>query len=131
VARSGAGIVAAIAFPPGVVEPVAVEITSVVSFKPGTIVCEVGTVTVVAAPGRVVIVGITGILRFTNLRSGIVATAIGRGRLVIPGLIVTGLVIHRGGLLIDRRWSGVDGRRRHIYPDAGNAKTDTGVYIYL
>jgi hypothetical protein len=109
-----------------VVEPAAIEVGSVGSFKPGTVVSEVDTVAIVAAPGRVVIVGIPGELRFTNLGGGIVATAVDRGR-----LIVHRLVVHRCGLLIDGSRSGVDGCRSHIYPGAGDTKTNVCVDIYL
>jgi hypothetical protein len=46
--------------PTFMVKPSAVEIGSVVSFKPGTIVLEVYPVTIVAIPGRIVIIDIAG-----------------------------------------------------------------------
>lgn len=63
---------------PGVVKMTTIEVPSVVSFKEGTVVFEVETVPVVTVPGRVVIIGISGEIGFTNCGSGIVAIRIDR-----------------------------------------------------
>jgi hypothetical protein len=65
-------------YEPGVVEMTAVKVGPVVSFKERTVVFEVETIPVVTIPGRVVIVGITGEIGFTNSRSGIIAIGINR-----------------------------------------------------
>jgi len=110
---------AAIVFPASVVKPAAIEIGSVVSFKPGTVVLEVDPVTIVAIPGRVLIVCIAGILGFTNIGGGIISTI---GRI---------LVINRGRLFIYGSGSGVNGGRCNIHPRTGDTKADVRVYIYL
>jgi hypothetical protein len=65
-------------YEPGVVEMTAIEVGPVVSFKERTVMCEVETIPVVTIPGRVVIVGVSGKLRFTDRRSGIITVRINR-----------------------------------------------------
>jgi hypothetical protein len=108
-------------FPTPVVKPAAVEIGSVVSFEPGTIVLEVDPVAVVAVPGGVVVIDIAGVLGFTNIGGGVVSTVIGR----------RGLVIDRGRFLIYGSRSGVNRGRCNIHPRTGDTKADVRVYIYL
>ena len=64
---------------PCVVEATMIEISPVVSFEERTIVCEVETIPVVTIPGRVVIIGIAGEIRFEHGGGGIVAVRIYRG----------------------------------------------------
>jgi hypothetical protein len=71
-------VVPTVVYEPGVVEMTAVKVGPVVSFKERTVVFEVETIPVVTIPGRVVIVGITGEIGFTNSRSGIIAIGINR-----------------------------------------------------
>ena len=91
-----------------------VKIGSVISFKPGTIVFEVDMVTVVAVPGRVVIINIAGEFGFTNLRGGIIPTTVLR-------------------CLFGVYWCrlGVNRSRCDIHPGTGDTETDMGIYIYL
>ena len=63
---------------PGVVEMTAIEVGPVVPFKQRTVVFEVETISVVTIPDRVVIVGVSGEIRFTNRRCGIITVRIDR-----------------------------------------------------
>jgi len=110
-----------IVFPTSVVKASAIEIGSVVSFKPGTIVLEVDPVAVVTGPGRVVVIDITGVLGFTNFGGGIIAAAISRSGLIIGGI----------RLLVYGSRSGVNRSRCNIHPRTGDTKADVRVYIYL
>ena len=96
---------------PGVVKTTAVEVCSVLPFEEGAVVCEIEPVPVVAVPGRIIIIGISGEIGFTDSRCGIVAT-----------------LIHRrsGSVCI-----GIDDRARGIDPGCGYAQTYAGADIYL
>ena len=100
-------------FPSRVVKPATVEIGSVVSFEERAGVLEVDPVAVVAVPGRVVIVDITGVVGFTN-----------GGRCIVAVIGGSGLFVYRCG-------GGVNRSRCDVYPGAGNAKTDVCIYVYL
>ena len=65
-----------VVYEPGVVEMTAMEIGPVVSFKERTVVFEVETVPVVTVPCRILIVGISGEIGFTDRRSGIITVCI-------------------------------------------------------
>jgi hypothetical protein len=114
--------------PSSMIEATAGEVSPVVSLEEGAIVTEVYPVTIVTIPGRVVIIGITGVIRFTNGGRCVVATVCGSlvirriliDRLLICRFLINGLLINR--LLIDRCG---------VYPDAGDAKTNVSVYVYL
>ncbi len=58
----------------------AIEVSPVVSFEERTVVFEVEMIPVVAIPGRIVIVGISGEIGFTDSRSGIVTFRVNRCR---------------------------------------------------
>jgi hypothetical protein len=62
---------ATVMFEPGVVKSTMVEVSPVVSFEERTVVCEVETIMVVTVPGRIVIISVSGEIRFTNSRSDI------------------------------------------------------------
>jgi hypothetical protein len=103
---------------PGVVKMTTIEVASVVSFKERTVVVEVETVPVVAVPGRVVIVGISGEIGFANGGSGIIAIRIYRcGR-------ISGTV---------NNWCGSDNRVGSDVDATGsrNTETEVGTYEYL
>ena len=63
---------------PGVVEMVATEVGPVISFKERMVVLEVETVPVMTIPGRIVIVGISGEISFTDRGSCIITVCINR-----------------------------------------------------
>ena len=63
---------------PGVVKMTAMEVSPVVSFKERTVVFEIEAVPVVTVPGRIVIVGISGEIGFTDRRSSIITVRIDR-----------------------------------------------------
>jgi hypothetical protein len=63
---------------PDVVEMTTIEVAPVVSFKQRTVVFEVETISVVTVPGRIVIIGISGEIGFTNRRSGIITVCVNR-----------------------------------------------------
>jgi hypothetical protein len=107
-----------------VVKTSAVEISPMVSFEKRTVVLEVYAVPVVTVPRWVVVVDVSGVIGFTNLRIGIIAAVIFRRGLFVDGC---GLFIH--GLLIDYRRC--YGRGADVYPSTGYAKTDVCIYIYL
>ena len=76
---------------PGVVKMTTIKVGPVVPFKERTVVFEVETVPVVAVPGRIAIVGISGELGFTDGRSGIITVRIDRcGRGHISGTVNNG-----------------------------------------
>jgi hypothetical protein len=67
---------ATVMFEPGVVKTFPVEISPMVPFEERTVVFEVETIPVVAVPGRIVIISISGEIGFTNGWSGIVSAHI-------------------------------------------------------
>jgi hypothetical protein len=118
VACAGTGIIA-LAFPPCVVKAPTIEIGPVVSFEIRPVVGVVYPIAIVTAPGRIVIIDITGEFGFA-----------GCGRGIVPA-IICGIVVNRCGRRVDRCGRRVNGGRSNIHPDAGEADTDMGVYIYL
>ena len=106
-------------FVPGMVEGPAIKICPVIPFEIRTVVCIVETVAEVAVPGRIVIVGISGIISFTYYRCGGGSVSI--------------------FILVDRSWFLVNGSRlliyygrcSYIYPGAGKAETKMCVDINL
>ena len=62
----------------GSVKMTTIKVGPVVSFKQRTVVFEVETIPVVTVPGRVVIIGVSGELGFTDRRSGIITVCINR-----------------------------------------------------
>lgn len=124
-------------FEPCVVETAATEITPMVSFKIGTVVCVVNTVPVVPVPGRISIIGIAGefvlidhcsgsttILVDGLLISGILITRILVDGLLIGRVLINRLLIHRSGLIDDRRSS-------NNYAGVRESKPNMSFYIYL
>lgn len=65
-------------YEPGVVKMTTIKVGPVVSFKERTVVFEVETIPVVAVPGRIAIVGVSGELGLTDGGSGIVTVCINR-----------------------------------------------------
>jgi hypothetical protein len=63
---------------PGVVEMTTIKVAPMVSFKQRTVVFEVETISVVTVPCRVVIIGVSGEIGFTDCRSGIITVCINR-----------------------------------------------------
>jgi len=70
----------AVVYEPGVVKMTAIEVSPVVPFKERTVVFEVKTIPVVAVPGRIIIVGVSGEVGFYDSRSGKIAICINRRR---------------------------------------------------
>jgi hypothetical protein len=84
-------VISTVVYEPGVVEMTAIEVGPVVSFKERMVMCEIETIPVVTVPGRVVIVGVSGELRFTDRRSGIITVRIdGSGYWRISGTVNNG-----------------------------------------
>jgi hypothetical protein len=63
---------------PGVVKMTTIKVGPVVSFKQRAVVFEVETISVVTAPCRVAIIGVSGEFGFTDRRSGIITVCIDR-----------------------------------------------------
>jgi hypothetical protein len=94
----------------GMIEPAMVEICGVVSIEERPIVFVIDPVAIVTAPGRIVIIGVSGEIGFDNGGSGIVATCIYRSGGVDNG-------------------SGYGGS--YIDPGSWNTETDMRAYEYL
>ena len=76
----------AVVYEPGTVEAAVVKICPMVSFESGAIVFEVEPIPVVAVPGGVVIIGVSGEIGFTDGRFGIISAGVyGCGGDVDPG----------------------------------------------
>jgi hypothetical protein len=73
-----AAVKAAVVCEPCMVEAAAIEIRSMVSFEERTIVFEVETIPVVAVPGRIVVVCVSGEIGFTDSRGRIVSACVYR-----------------------------------------------------
>ncbi len=71
-------MIAPFVYEPGVVEMPAMEVSPVVSFKERTVVFEIEPIPVVPVPGRIVIVGVSGEIGFTDSRRGIVTIRVNR-----------------------------------------------------
>lgn len=100
----------AVMCPTGMVEPTMIEIGGMVSVKERAIVFKVEPVTVVPVPGGVIIISVAGKICFDDIRSGIIATCIDRGRRIDNGC----------------RYGG-----SYINPGSGHPETDTGADEYL
>jgi hypothetical protein len=97
-------------FKPGVVKTSVVEVGPVISFEEGAVMCKVEPIMIVPIPCGVIIVGVAGKISFDDVRSGIIATCIDRGRSIDNGCRYGGSYINPGGR---------------------NAETDTGADEYL
>jgi hypothetical protein len=120
---------AKVVFVPVVVKSAVVEICIVLSFEIRAIVRVVPTVMVVALPYRVIVVNISGELRFISSLSTLVGS---RGIFVIVyGSRGRSCVYRR--LLIDYRGCGgiISGSGRDIHSRAGDTEADVGVDINL
>ncbi len=99
---------ATVMFEPVVVKTTAVEISPVVPFEERTVVFEVETIAVVAVPGRIIIICISGEISFTDRRCGIVSACIYRSGGICAGVY-------------DRR-SDIDPGYRYPHANAGGDK---------
>ena len=107
----------AVMFPSGVIETAVIEISGVVSVEDRPVVFKIDAVMIVAIPGRIVIISITGEIGFTDCGIGVISAVINR----------------RGGR---SRCGGVYGRGRwdrpsHINPGNGNPETNMRTDDYL
>ena len=97
---------ATVVLEPGAVKAAMFRICPMVSFEKGAIVFEVEPVPVVAVPGGIVIIGISGEIGFTDGRCGIISAG----------------VYGSGGII-----SGCG----DVDPGSGNTETDMRTYEYL
>jgi hypothetical protein len=97
-------------FKTGMIEPTMVEICGMVSIEERAIVFEIDPVAIVTAPGRIVIIGISGEICFDDGRTGIIAACVYRGACVDHGCGYSG---------------------SYIDPGCGNTETNMRAYEYL
>ncbi len=123
--------VATVMFKTGMVKTSSVEIGPVIPFEIGTIMGIIKPIPVVTIPGRIVIIGISGIIVFIDDGCGGISILINRGGSISIGVDrcrSISILVNRGGLINRSRCIDWCGHCPNIYMGAGYPEAYMGIY---